>query len=59
MQIHLVNLLWYRSNKIKLVFVTSQLSTQHKRRKSKDWMARNQDNVSKWGDMSIRRLLFQ
>ena len=29
------------------------------RRKSKDWMARNQDNVSEWGDMSIRRLLFQ
>jgi hypothetical protein len=29
------------------------------RRKSKDWLARNQDNVSEWGDMSIRRLLFQ
>ena len=28
-------------------------------RKSKDWLARNQDNVSEWGDMSIRRLLFQ
>jgi hypothetical protein len=25
----------------------------------KDWLARNQDNVSKWGDMSICRLLFQ
>jgi hypothetical protein len=23
------------------------------RRKSKDWVARNQDNVSEWGDMSI------
>jgi hypothetical protein len=23
-------------------------------RKSKDWLARNQDNVSEWGDMSIR-----
>ena len=23
------------------------------RRKSKDWLARNQDIVSKWGDMSI------
>jgi hypothetical protein len=22
-------------------------------RKSKDWLARNQNNVSKWGDMSI------
>ena len=29
------------------------------RRKSKDWLARNQDNVSGWGDMSIRGLLFQ
>jgi len=29
------------------------------RSKSKDCIARNQDNVSEWGDMSIRRLLFQ
>ena len=29
------------------------------RRKRKDWLARNQDNVSEWGNMSIRRLLFQ
>ena len=29
------------------------------RKKSKDWWARNQDNVSAWGDMSIRGLLFQ
>ena len=29
------------------------------RRKSKDWLARNQDNVSGWGDISIRGLLFQ
>jgi hypothetical protein len=29
------------------------------RRKSKDWLAQNEDNVSKWGDMSIRGLLFQ
>jgi hypothetical protein len=28
------------------------------RRKSKDWLARNQDNMSEWGDMSIRGLLF-
>jgi hypothetical protein len=25
------------------------------RRKSKDWLAWNQDNVSEWGDMSIHR----
>ena len=37
------------------------LSTKHAalRRKSKDWLARNQANVSEWGDMSIRGLLFQ
>ena len=29
------------------------------RLKSKDWLLRNQDNVSEWGDMSIRGLLFQ
>jgi hypothetical protein len=28
------------------------------RRKSKDWLARNQDNMSEWCDMSIRGLLF-
>jgi hypothetical protein len=28
-------------------------------RKSKDWLARNQDNVSNWGDMCIPGLLFQ
>ena len=29
------------------------------RRKSKDWLVRNQDNVSEWGDMYIHGLLFQ
>ena len=29
------------------------------RRKSKDWLAQNQANVSEWSDMSILRLLFQ
>jgi hypothetical protein len=29
------------------------------RRKNRDWLARNEDNVSEWGDMSIRGLLFQ
>jgi hypothetical protein len=28
------------------------------RRKSKYWLARNQDNVSEWCDISIRGLLF-
>jgi hypothetical protein len=29
------------------------------RRKSKDWLTRNQNNVSDWSDMSTRGLLFQ
>ena len=29
------------------------------RRKIKNWLARNQDNVPWWGNMSIRGLLFQ
>ena len=32
-------------------------SAKH-RIKKKDWLARNRGNVSEWGDMSIRRLLF-
>jgi hypothetical protein len=36
-------------------------STKHTalRSESKDWLARNQNNVSEWSDMSIRGLLFQ
>ena len=40
---------------IKLVFVASHAAL---RRKSRDWLARNQNNVSEWGDVSIRGLLF-
>ena len=29
------------------------------RRRGKDWLARNQDKVSEWSDMSTRGLLFQ
>ena len=29
------------------------------KRKSKDWLGRNQNNVSEWSDMSIDGLLFQ
>ena len=29
------------------------------RKNNNDWLARNQDNVSDWDDMSIRGLLFQ
>jgi hypothetical protein len=36
-------------------------STKHAtlRRKSKDWLAQNQNNVSEWSNMSTRELLFQ
>ena len=39
--------------------VICYFSTKHVtlRRKSKDWLAWNQNNVSKWCDMSIRGLL--
>jgi hypothetical protein len=44
-----------------LVFVASPLTSKHTalRRKSKNWLARNQDNVSEWSYMSTRRMLFQ
>ena len=29
------------------------------KRKSKDWLDRNQDNVSEWSNISIHGLLFQ
>jgi hypothetical protein len=29
------------------------------RRKSKDWLVRNQNNVSEWSDMTTHELLFQ
>ena len=37
------------------------LSAKHAalKRKSKDWLARNQNNVSEWSDMFTRGLLFQ
>ena len=51
-----------RSGRTKdLKFGICFFSTKHTalRRKSKDWLARNNDNVSDWGDMSICGLLFQ
>ena len=35
-------------------------STKHAalKRKSKDWLIQNQNNVYEWSDMSTRRLLF-
>ena len=38
-----------------------KIGTKHTalRSKSKNWLARNQSNVSEWKDMSINRLLLQ
>jgi hypothetical protein len=33
-------------------------SAKHEKKKSKEWLARNQDNVSESGGMDIRGLLF-
>ena len=49
-----------KSNTIKLVFVVSPLyKSTALRRKSKDWLARNQNNVSEWSDMSTRDCCFR
>jgi hypothetical protein len=42
--------IWYKT----IFFQTSNHAAI--RRKSKDWLARNQENVSEWDDMSIRGL---
>ena len=42
-----------------MVFVAYNAKHAELSRKSKDWLARNQDNVSEWSDMYIRGLLFQ
>jgi hypothetical protein len=50
-----------RSGKTKdyqLVFVAYNAKHAELRRKSKDWLPRNQDNVSEWSDMYIRGLWF-
>jgi predicted LPLAT superfamily acyltransferase len=41
-----------------LVFVAYNAKHAELRRKSKDWLPRNQDNVSEWSDMYIHGLLF-
>ena len=46
-----------KDNKIGICYFSAKHAAL--RSKSKDCMAQNQDNAYKWGDMSIRRLLFQ
>ena len=49
---------WVKPKSIKLVFVAFSAKHPALRRKSKDWLAGNQDNASEWGVMSIHRRLF-
>jgi hypothetical protein len=60
-QIVVSSLYRVESKPIKFVQCICCFSAQHAalRRKIKDGLVRNQHNVSEWGDMSIRRLLFQ
>jgi hypothetical protein len=44
---------------LKLVFAVFLVNTQHLGVRVKDCLARNQDNVSEWSNMSTRGLLFQ
>ena len=43
---------WVKLKTVKLEFVASSVNMYLSlRRKSKDWLAKNQDNVSEWGDV--------
>jgi hypothetical protein len=46
-----------KNNKIGIFCISAKHTAL--RRKSKDWLAWNRDNVSEWGNMSIHELLFQ
>jgi hypothetical protein len=46
-----------KDNKIGICCFSARQETL--RRKSDDWLAKNQDNVSERGDITIRGLLFQ
>ena len=48
-----------KTKSYKIVFCCFSAKYSTLRRRSKDWLARNQDNVSEWGNMCIRGLLFQ
>jgi hypothetical protein len=50
---------WSRTNDYNIGICCFSAKHAAFRRKSKDWLARNQDNVSEWDDMSNRGLLFQ
>ena len=45
-----------QSKNYKIVFCRFSAKHAALMKKSKDWLARNEDNVSDWGDMSISEL---
>ena len=53
-----INKFIFQTKDYQLVFVAYNAKHAELRRKSKDWLPRNQDNVSEWSDMYIRGLLF-
>jgi hypothetical protein len=53
-----INKFIFQTKDYQLVFVAYNAKHAELRRKSKDWLLRNQDNVAVWSDMYIRGLLF-
>ena len=53
-----INKFIFQTKDYQLVFVAYNAKHAELRRKSKDWLSRNQDNVSEWSDMYIHGLLF-
>ena len=45
--------------KIGICCFSAKHAALRRERESKNWLARNQNNVSDWGNMSIHGLLFQ
>ena len=51
-----INIFIFQTKDFQLVFVA--YNAKHAELKSKDWLHRNQHNVSEWSDMYIRGLFF-
>ena len=45
---HVIVSVLVKSKIIKLEFVASMIKTVHEEKKSKDWLAWNQDNMTEW-----------
>ena len=48
-----------QSKDYKIVFCCFSAKHEALKRKNKDWLARNENNVSDWGDVAIRGLLLK